>query len=342
MNKSESFNEYKKRNVLITGGLGFIGSNLARRLVEIGGVNVTILDALIPEQGGNLYNIEEIKDKVSLQIVDMGDDSAINHLVSGVDYIFNLAGSVSHLDSMLNPQRDLDLNCKAQLSLLEACRSFNPRVKVIYTSTRQVYGKPVYLPLDEQHRIAPLDINGINKFTAEHYHLLYNRIHGLRTVCLRLTNTYGPRQLLNHNRQGFIAWFIRQAIDGEMIELYGDGKQRRDLNYVEDVVEALLLAGASEKAEGEILNLGSDEVFTLSELAGKLIEITGHGSVTGIPFPRERQSIDIGNVFSSYKKINSLLGWLPRTKLKDGLRRTVEFYKKNRVHYWSLLLLCMS
>lgn len=333
------FNEYKERTILITGGLGFIGSNLARRLVEIGNVKVIILDALIPEQGGNLHNIEDIKDKVSLQIGDMSDDYVINHLVSGVDYIFNLAGSVSHLDSMLNPQRDLDLNCKAQLSLLEACRNFNPHVKVIYTSTRQVYGKPVYLPLDEQHRIAPLDINGINKFTAELYHLLYGRVYGLRTVCLRLTNTYGPGQLLNHNRQGFIAWFIRQAVDGETIELYGDGKQRRDLNYVEDVVEALLLAGANEKAEGEILNLGSDEVFTLGELAGKLIEITGHGAVAGIPFPQERQSIDIGNVFSNYKKINSLLGWSPGVRLDDGLRRTVEFYKKNRVHYWSLLFI---
>ena len=337
MIKPEQFNEYKGRNVLITGGLGFVGSNLARRLIEIGNVNVTILDALFPDQGGNLYNIEDISDKVSLQIVDMSDNYVINHLVSGVDYIFNLAGSVSHLDSMINPQRDLDLNCKAQLSLLEACRSFNPHVKVIYTSTRQVYGKPVYLPLDEQHRIAPLDINGINKFTAERYHLLYNRIYGLRTVCLRLTNTYGPRQLLNHNRQGFIAWFIRQAIDDETIELYGDGKQRRDLNFVEDVVEALLLAGASEEAEGEIFNLGSDEVVTLGELAEKLIEITGHGKVIGIPFPQERQLIDIGNVFSSYKKINSLLGWSPRTNLNDGLRRTVEFYQKNRTHYWNLL-----
>ena len=214
MNASKPFSEYKGRSVLITGGLGFIGSNLAHRLVEIGDVEVLLVDALIQDQGGNHSNIESIRDRVNLRIANIGDDYAINHLVGGVDYVFNLAGNVSHLDSMIYPQQDLELNCAAQLTLLEACRNFNPHVKIIFTSTRQVYGKPIYLPLDEQHRVAPLDINGINKFAAEHYHLLYNRVYGTRVVCLRLTNTYGPRQLISHNRQGVIAWFIRQAMDG--------------------------------------------------------------------------------------------------------------------------------
>jgi UDP-glucose 4-epimerase len=335
MNGSEPFSEYKGCSVLITGGLGFIGSNLANRLVEIGDVDVTLVDALLPGQGGNHYNIENIRDRVKLHVADIGDDYVVNHLVGGVDYIFNLAGNVSHLDSMLYPRHDLEVNCAVQLTLLEACRNFNPHVKIVFTSTRQVYGKPVYLPLDEQHRVSPLDINGINKFATEHYHLLYNRVYGTRVTCLRLTNTYGPRQLLSHNRQGFIAWFIRQAIDGGVIELFGEGKQKRDLNYVEDVVDALLLAGASEAAEGEIFNLGGNEPVSLAHLADELIKMTGRGSVRSVSFPPERRLIDIGNSYSSYQKIKSVLGWQPRTSLHSGLAQTIEFYQKHRAQYWN-------
>ncbi len=335
MINSSQFSEYKGRTVLITGGLGFIGSNLAHKLVAHGDVKVIILDALLPDQGGNLFNIDGIQDRVQLHTGNIGDDWVVNHLVGGVDYIFNLAGSVSHLESMRLPQRDLELNCAAQLTLLEACRSFNPHVKIVFTSTRQVYGRPVYLPLDEHHRVAPLDVNGINKLAAEQYHLLYHRVYGTRTVCLRLTNTYGPRQLLCHNRQGFAAWIIRQAIDGGVIELFGTGRQRRDLNYVDDVVEALLLAAISEAAEGETFNLGGEQPIMLSEMAEELISITGRGSVQDVPFPPEQQMIDIGNAFSSYKKIESLLGWRPRTSLRAGLTRTIEFYQQHREHYWN-------
>jgi UDP-glucose 4-epimerase len=332
MNEPTTSGEYKGRSALITGGLGFIGSNLARRLVEIG-VQVTVLDALMPEQGGNQFNLRDLLGRVEIHTADMRDQRVVNHLVGGVDYVFNLAGSVSHLESMQQPLRDLELNCAAHVTLLEACRNFNPHVKIVFTSTRQVYGKPVYLPLDEQHRVAPLDVNGINKLAAEHYHLLYQRVYGTRTVCLRLTNTYGPRQLIHHNRQGFIAWFIRQAIEGGVIELYGEGRQRRDMNYVDDVVEALLLAGASEAAEGEVYNLGGDEPVSLAELAEQLISITGRGSVRCVPFPPERQLIDVGNTHSSFAKIEAALGWRPRMQLREGLERTVEFYERNRIHY---------
>ena len=332
MNEQATFGEYKGRSALITGGLGFIGSTLARRLVEIG-VKVSVLDALMPEQGGNQHNLRDLLGRVEIHTADMRDQKVVNHLVGGVDYIFNLAGSVSHLESMQQPLRDLELNCAAHVTLLEACRNFNPHVKVVFTSTRQVYGKPVYLPLDEQHRVAPLDVNGINKLAAEHYHLLYQRVYGTRTVCLRLTNTYGPRQLIHHNRQGFIAWFIRQAIEGGVIELYGEGRQRRDMNYVDDVVEALLLAGASEEAEGEVYNLGGDEPISLAELAEELISLTGRGTVRTVPFPPERQMIDVGNTHSSFAKIEAALDWRPRMPLREGLRRTVEFYERHRAHY---------
>lgn len=331
---SGSFSEYKGRSVLITGGLGFIGSNLARRLVEVGDVDVTIVDALLPGQGGNPYNIHDVRDRVTVHTANMGNDWVINHLVGGVDYIFNLAGSVSHLDSMVDPHLDMELNCAAQLKLLEACRNFNPHAKIVYTSTRQVYGEPVYLPVDEQHRIAPLDINGIHKRAAEQYHLLYHRIYGTRVVCLRLTNTYGPRQLLHHNRQGFIAWFIRQAMDGGVIELFGEGKQKRDLVYVDDVVNALLLAGASASTEGEIYNLGGAEPVSLADLANELIRLTGRGTIESKPFPLERRLIDIGNFYASSQKIETELGWRAQTSLTQGLTQTVEFYSKNREYYW--------
>ncbi len=328
--------KYKGRSVLITGGLGFIGSTLARRFAEIDDIEITIIDSLSEGQGGNLHNIAGIEDRINLQIANMGDSWVINHLVGGIDYVFNLAGSVSHIDSMTMPHNDLEHNCSIHLSLLEACRTFNPHTKIVFTSTRQVYGRPVYLPIDEQHRVQPMDINGINKYAAEMYHLLYQRAYGLRTSVIRLTNTYGPRQQLFHNRQGFIAWFIRQAMDNKTIELYGDGKQKRDLNHVEDVVDALLLAGISEEAEGDIFNLGHHQVLSLAEITDELLAITKRGSVLGVPFPTERQLTDIGNCFCSYKKIEQVLGWRPRIDLKEGLKQTVDFYEQNREHYWSL------
>jgi UDP-glucose 4-epimerase len=326
---------YRGRSVLITGGLGFIGSNLARRLVELGDVEVAIVDAMVPDQGGNLFNLDGMRDRVDCHVADIGSDQIVDHLVGGRDYIFNLAGSTSHLDSMREPRRDLQLNCAAQLAFLDACRRLNPSAKIVFTSTRQVYGKALYLPADEQHPVAPPDINGIHELMAEHYHLLYQRLYGLRSVILRLTNVYGPRQLLRHARQSFIAWFIRQAIEGEVIELFGGGQQLRDLNYVDDVVEALLLAGASEAADGEIFNLGGDEPTSVGALAAELIALTGRGAARAVPFPDDRQLIDIGSFYSSFGKIERTLGWRPRTPRHVGFQRTLDFYERHRAWYWA-------
>jgi UDP-glucose 4-epimerase len=335
MNDNSRHHALNGRNVLITGGLGFIGSNLAKAIVEVGNVRVTILDALVPGQGGKLFNVSGILDKIDVRIGDMGDESTIVPLVSGVDYIFNLVGSAGHVDAMADPRRDIDFNCSAQLTLLEACRNYNPQAKIVYASTRQVYGKPQYLPVDEQHRVAPIDVNGAHKFAAENYHQIYNRVHGLRTVCLRLTNTYGPRQLLHHDRQGFIPWFIRKAMEGDTIHLFGGGKQRRDLNYVDDVVDAMLLAAINEVADGDVFNLGAENVVSLEQLALELIDITGRGQVESVPFPADRHGIEIGNIFSNFEKISSVLGWKPQIGLRTGLTRTVEFYLQNREHYWN-------
>ena len=324
---------YQDKKAMITGGLGFIGSNLAHRLVDYG-ADVLIVDSLIPDYGGNLFNVEGIQDRVRINIADVRDASGMNYLVRGQDYIFNLAGQVSHVDSMSDPYTDLEINCRSQLSLLEACRRNNPTVKVIYASTRQIYGVPDYLPVDERHLLHPTDVNGINKMAGEWYHILYSNVYGIRATSLRLTNTYGPRQLMKHNRQGFIGWFIRLAIDGEEISLYGDGRQLRDLNYVDDVVEAFLVAGAMETVNGHVYNLGGPEPVSLLQIVEMLLELCPQASYKLVPFPPEKKRIDIGDYYGDYSKIRAALGWEPRVSLREGLSRTVDFYRKYKGHYW--------
>ncbi len=324
---------YIDRRVLITGGLGFLGSNLAHRLVDLG-ANVLLVDSLIPDYGGNLFNIEDIRDLVRVNVADIRDENGMDYLVQGQDVIFNLAGQVSHIDSMRDPYTDLEINCRAQLSLLEACRKFNPSVKVVYAGTRQIYGKPLQLPVDEMHPKRPTDVNGINKMAGEWYHVLYNDVHGVKATSLRLTNTYGPRQLMKHNRQGFIPWFVRQVVDGEEIQLFGDGGQLRDFTYVDDAVEAFLMAGASPTVDGGFFNLGGVGPISLRQFVETLIEVAGRGSYRLVPFPDEKRSIDVGSVYSDYAKIHRVLGWEPRTSLESGLRATLDYYRRYKEHYW--------
>jgi UDP-glucose 4-epimerase len=324
---------YRDKKVMITGGLGFIGSNLAHRLVDYG-ADVLIVDSLIPEYGGNLFNVEGIKDRLRINIADVRDASGMNYLVQGQDYLFNLAGQVSHMDSMSDPYTDLEINCRSQLSLLEACRRNNHQVKIIYASTRQIYGAPDYLPVDEKHLLHPTDVNGINKMAGEWYHILYSNVYGIRATSLRLTNTYGPRQLMKHGRQGFIGWFIRLAIDGQEISVYGDGHQLRDLNYVDDVVEALLLAGAKDAVNGQVYNLGGQEPVSLLQIVEMLLELCPEASYRLVPFPPEKKRIDIGDYYGDYSKIRATLGWEPQVSLKEGLSRTIDYYRKYKGHYW--------
>lgn len=324
---------YRNRTILITGGLGFIGSNLARRLVDLG-AHVTLVDSLIPDYGGNRFNLAGYADRLRLNIADVRDPYSVRALVQGQEVLFNLAGQVSHIDSMTDPMADLEINARAQLSILEACRHENPAIKVVYAGTRQQYGKPHYLPLDEQHLQHPTDVNGVNKLAGEWYHIVYHTAYGLRTSSLRLTNTYGPRQLMKHNRQGFIGWFIRLAVEGKPIQLYGDGQQQRDLTFVDDVVDAFLRVGASDESNGQVYNLGGLHPITLYDLAHLIVELAGHGSVTTIPWPADRKQIDIGDVYSSYAKIEAALGWRPQTDLRRGLTQTIAYYQEYRRHYW--------
>jgi len=319
--------------VLITGGLGFIGSNLARRLVAMG-AEVSLVDSLIPDYGGNLFNIDGIQNQVRVNISDVRDVHAMKYLIQGQDYLFNLAGQTSHLDSMLDPYTDLDINCRAQLSILEACRHHNPAVKVVFASTRQVYGKPKYLPVDEAHPISPVDVNGINKIAGERYHVLYHDVYGIRTSVLRLTNTYGPRMRAKDARQTFLGIWIRCLIEGTPIKVFGDGKQVRDYNYVDDVVDALLLVADNDAADGRVFNVGSPERFTLLDTAELMLGINGSGSFDVVPFPPDRKSIDIGDYFGDFGQLESLVGWKPKVALAEGLARTIDFYREHSANYW--------
>lgn len=323
---------YLGKQVAITGGLGFIGSNLALRLVELGSA-VLLIDSMVPDYGGNLANIAGFQDRVRLNFADVRDVNAMNYLVQGQDVIFNLAGQVSHIDSMRDPYTDLEINCRSQLSLLEACRHHNSRVKVVYASTRQVYGRPDRTPVDETHVARPTDVNGINKLAGESYHIVYNNAHGVRASVLRLTNTYGPRQLMKHNRQGFLPWFVRQVLDDEEIQLFGDGQQRRDLTYVDDAVDAFLLAGCTDGTDGEIYNVGGCSA-SLREIVELLIALAGKGRYRLVPFPPEKRAIDIGSYEADYRKLTAALGWRPRVSLADGLARMLAYYTEHRAHYW--------
>ena len=323
---------YRGRHVMITGGLGFIGSNLARHLVDLG-ARVLLVDSLIADYGGNLFNIDGITDRVRVNVADIRQQSTMNYLVRDRDVIFNLAGQVSHIDSMRDPYTDLEINCRSQLTVLEACRNHNPKVKVVFAGTRQVYGRPASLPVDESHLVRPTDVNGINKAAGEYYHLVYNNVFRVRACSLRLTNVYGPRQLIKHNRQGFIGWFIRRAIENEPIQIYGDGSQLRDFVYVDDAADAFLRAGASDACNGDVFNVGGDKPISHTELAALLVSVAGSGSVQHVDWPPDKKTIDIGSFVADSTKFKRATGWTPAVPLADGLRDTIAFYRRHFDQY---------
>ncbi len=314
------------KKVLITGGLGFIGSNLAHRLVGLVS-DVTLVDSLIPEYGGCLHNIDGIQDRVTVNISDVRDPFSFKVLIKEKDYVFNLAGQTSHLDSMHNPFPDLEINARAQLSIVEACRHHNPAAKLVYASTRQIYGKPEKLPVDENHPIVPVDVNGINKVAGEWYHMLYSKVYGIKTAVLRLTNTYGPRMRIKDARQTFLGIWLRCALEGKPFKVYGDGLQVRDFNYVDDVVDALLFAAVDERANGEVFNLGADDPISLKDTAILLSQIANDAPYEFVEFPGARKSIDIGDYYGDYRKIRSKLGWRPKVQLGEGLKRSFDYYQ---------------
>jgi UDP-glucose 4-epimerase len=322
---------FNNKNCLITGGVGFLGSALASQLVNLG-ANVTLVDSLIPQYGGNLFNVAEIKDRVRINISDVRDEFSFRHLVKEQDFLFNLAGQTSHLDSMRDPFPDLDINCRSQLSILETCRHYNPDVKIVFASTRQIYGKPDYLPVDEKHLLQPVDVNGINKMAGEWYHILYNNVYDLRACALRLTNTYGPRMRIKDARQTFLGIWIKNVLQGEKFEVWG-GEQLRDFTYADDCANAMLLAAASEKSNGKIYNLGGKNIISLLEMAKIVISQNGGGEFEIKEFPAERKKIDIGDYYCDWSLIYEDLGWEPLVDEAEGIRRSLEWFREHMEHY---------
>jgi nucleoside-diphosphate-sugar epimerase len=322
---------WQNKTVLITGGLGFIGSNLAIRLVELG-AQVTLIDSLIPDYGGNLFNINGIAMAVHVNLSDIRDRFSMEVLLQNKQVIFNLAGQTSHMDSMSDPQTDLAINGAAQLSLLEQCRDVNPTARIVFASTRQIYGRPQYLPVDEDHPLNPVDVNGINKLSAELYHRLYHNVYGLSTRVLRLTNTIGPRMRIRDARQTFLGIWIRQLLEGEPIDVWG-GEQLRDFNDVDDVVEALLIAGQYEGLATSPYNLGCFESISLLELARMMVSIHGKGDVNIRPYPADRKKIDIGDYHASFARYQHATGWQPRRSLAHTIKRILAYYAEHKEHY---------
>ena len=325
--------EYRGQKVLVTGGLGFIGSNLAIRLVQLG-ASVVVLDSLHPTCGGNYFNIDPIKNDVEVIEGDSCNLELVRKVVRRKQYVFNLAGHVSHIESMHDPFEDLRMNAVAPLTVLEACKHENREAHVVYAGTRQSYGRPETLPLVENQLLKPVDVNGVSKMAGEWFHMVYHRAYGMPTVSLRLINTYGPRQLVKHARQGFVGWFVKQAIDGDEIKVFGDGQQVRGFNYIDDVVDALLIAGVNDRIKGDYFNLGGEKAVTLEEFVKLLLRIAGRGSYRIVPFPPENKAIDLGSVYSSAAKFHFATGWMARVSIEEGLARTVEYYKRYQSHYW--------
>lgn len=323
---------YAGKNVLITGGAGFIGSSLAIALTRLGS-EVAIIDSMLQGMGGNLFNLREIKDNIHLNISDIADRNSMDFLIKEKDVLFNMAGTLSHIDSMQNPIADLKANCESQLSLLESARHNNPSIKIVYAGTRNQYGKAQYLPVDEMHPMFPTDINGINCIAGESYHLLYHRVYGVKACSLRMSNTYGPRHQMKHAKQGVLNWFVRQALDNQLIKLYGTGEQIRDCNYIDDVVEALLLLGASELSWGEVFNIGGSPISLKGFVIG-LSKVCKNVKFEIAQFPEDRKIIEIGDYIADTTKLKTQIGWRPSYSIEQGIVETVEYYSKYRKNYW--------
>lgn len=323
---------YRGLDVLVTGGLGFIGSNLVLRLVDMG-ARVTIIDSMLAGCGANLYNIETVRDRVRLIQADIGDAGKFPDALRRASVIFNLAGEISHIHSMQFPERDLQVNTVAQLRFLLACKDLAPKARIVYASTRQVYGAPKYLPVDEGHPLRPIDFNGVHKLATTSYHLMLTRAGYLDAIVLRLTNVYGPRMALDAVCQGFLSTFLRRMVLGQTLEVFGDGKQTRDPLYVDDAVQAFLMLGAVRKPVSRCYNAGGPEAISVADIARLSTRLANCPPPFFKPFPPDRKPIDIGSYRTDNRRIEREVGWSPKVRFEDGIARTLEFYRREVSHY---------
>jgi UDP-glucose 4-epimerase len=327
------------RRCLVTGGLGFIGSNLALALVHHG-ARVTVLDARVPRHGANPWNLvpdsgTEPDPRITVVDGDLADVDRpdVRSAALDAELVFNLAGQVSHVDSMNAPLVDLHANTISQFAFLDLLRRENVDARLVFTSTRQLFGRPRYLPVDEEHPVSPVDVNGITKYATEQLHLLYHEVYGLQSCAVRLTNVYGPRQRLRDDLQGFLPIFIRRALADDVIAVFGEGTQERDCLYVDDVVECLMLTALAPDAPGQLFNVGNDEHLELRTIADAVVRAAGSGRVEHVPWPADRDAIDIGSYFGDSSKAKRMLGWEPRTPFTDGITRTIAFYRARSAWY---------
>jgi nucleoside-diphosphate-sugar epimerase len=325
---------YCGKNVMITGGMGQMGSTVAKLLVELG-ANVKIIDAMLPMYGGNEFNIHGLEDKIEVCYADIRDSPAMNRLVKNQDFIFNFAGQVSHNDSISNPDLDLAINCQGHLNVLNAVKNYNPNAKIMYSGSRIQFGKIVYLPVDEHHPRIPLSVYGVHKNTGEQYYQAYFKHHNIKTVCFRIANPYGPRAQMKHHKYTMPNWFIRQAMENKTIPIFGDGSQLRDYMYIDDLANAFVMAGASEKADGEVFNIGSGVGTRFVDMVTLIIKTVGSGKTTSVPWPKNYENVETGDYVANITKITKTLDWKPLVSLEAGIKKTVDYYKKNKQHYFN-------
>lgn len=324
---------FEGKRILVTGGAGMIGSTLVRRAALLG-AHVTVLDALLPLYGGNLFNIEDVREKITFVEGDIRDADVVAECVRDADYIFNFAAQVSYVLSNVDPFLDLDFNCRGHLTLLDSCRKTGATQRIIFSSSRFVYGAPEYSPVDENHPLNCQSIYGIHKIAAEKYHQFFHRSYNQPTLSLRFTNPYGPRQQMKHNQYGIVNWFIRQALDGEALTIYGDGAQQRDYIFVEDIVEACLLIALAGKFEGEVYNVGSGHGVGFREMTECIVAAVPETRILSVDWPPNRTLVETGDFIADCKKLRTLTGWSPHVSLEEGIRATVDYYRKNRSRYW--------
>lgn len=324
---------FRGKHVLITGGLGFLGSNLAIQLVGLG-AQVTLLDAMLDDHGGNLFNVAPIQDRVTINFSDVRDEGSLKYLVRGKDYVFHLAGQNDHVLSLTNPFPDIDINIKGSAILLETCRRVNPGARLVYSGTRGEYGRAVMLPVGEDQPMHPRGIYELSSLTAQQLFQIYHDNHGVPSVTLRLTNIYGERAQMKHSRFGVANWFIRLAVEDETIPVFGDGSLLRDFVYVQDAVDAMLHCAATEAAYGQVFNVGNNRASSFRELAETVVRVAGSGRWEFAPFSPERAAQEPGDFCSDIRKIGRVVGWQPTTSLEDGIRQTVDYYRQYKAHYW--------
>lgn len=323
---------FEGTNVLITGGAGFLGSSLAHTLVSRG-AHVTIVDALLPLYGGNLFNLDGIADQIEFVEGDIRDQDIMNTLVTGKDVIYNFAAQVSYIDSKNQPFLDLDINGKGHMTVVEAVRQHAPSARILFSSSRMVYGKILTTPVAETHPTDPLSLYGIHKLLGEKYYRYYAYTFGMDTVSVRIPNPYGPRQQMKHNKYSIIGWFVRQAMEDKTITIFGDGNQERDYLYVDDIVDAFLEL-TQHGVSGEVYNIGTHERVTFGAMVDAVLREVGSGKKEYVPWPENYEKNETGNYIADTTKIEQITNWKPSVSLEEGIHRMVGYYQKNKSQYW--------